>query len=58
MSEQSPYLTVDEYAALVRARPNTIRRLIRRGELEALKIGGQYRLLRPAPPSFQHRASA
>ena len=58
MDEQTTYLTVDEYASLVRIPADTIRRLIRGGKLEALKIGGQYRLVRPGSPRLQQRASA
>jgi len=58
MSEEAVYLTPAEYADLVRVPIATVRRLIRTGKLEALKIGGQYRLLRPPPPSLQHRVSA
>ncbi len=58
MDIQSPYLTVDEYSALVRVPTETVRRLIRTGKLEAVKIGGQYRLLPPTPAFIEAKKSA
>lgn len=37
-------LTVDETAAELRVHPETVRRMIRRGEIAAIKIGSVYRL--------------
>ena len=37
-------LTVDEAAAQIRVNPETIRRMIRRGDLAALKVGNVYRV--------------
>jgi excisionase family DNA binding protein len=45
----SEYLTVAEFSALVRVPAETVRRLIRSGKLDHVKIGGQYRLLPPTP---------
>jgi len=58
MDIDSPYLTVDEYAALVRVPAETIRRLIRTGKLEVVKVGGQYRLLPPTPVLIEAKKSA
>ena len=58
MEITSPYLTVEEYASLVRVPPPTIYRLIRGGKLEAVKIGGQYRLLPPTPGLIEAKKSA
>jgi|GEM_PF-3309794 len=54
----SPYLTVDEYAALVRVPAETIRRLIRTGKLEVVRVGSQYRLLPPTPGPIHAQKSA
>jgi excisionase family DNA binding protein len=37
MSGSAPYLTVGETAAELRCHPETVRRMLRRGELEALR---------------------
>ncbi len=37
-------LTVNEAAAQLRVHPATIRRMIRRGDLAAFKVGPQYRI--------------
>lgn len=44
MVPDETYLTVDEYAALLRITPQTVRRLIRGGSLAVVKVGGQYRI--------------
>lgn len=40
--------TVHETASLLRVAPKTIRRLIRRGDLNAYKVGGRWRINRAA----------
>ena len=37
-------LTIDETAELLRVHPVTIRRMVRRGDIPALKIGKVYRI--------------
>lgn len=54
----SPYLTVEEFAALTRVPASTVRRLARTGKLEGIKVGGQYRLLPPAPGPIHAQKSA
>ena len=49
MSRESEFLTVDEYAGLMRVTPETVRRLIRSNTIPAVKVGRQYRLQRPLP---------
>ena len=53
-------LTVDEAAEVIRVHPETIRRMIRRGELAALKVGNVYRVdqddLRPTRREPTRRA--
>ena len=44
MTSDETYLTVDEYATLLRITPQTVRRLIRGGSLAVVKVGGQYRM--------------
>ncbi|MEO7122844.1 MAG: helix-turn-helix domain-containing protein [Lacisediminihabitans sp.] len=44
MTFDETYLTVDEYATLLRITPQTVRRLIRGGSLAVVKVGGQYRI--------------
>lgn len=38
------YLTVDEAAKLLRVHPETIRRMIRRGDLPFIRVGKTYRI--------------
>ncbi|MBR22442.1 MAG: hypothetical protein CMF57_08410 [Leifsonia sp.] len=58
MEPQQTFLTIDEYAALVRVNPATVRRLISEGELEGIRIGTQYRLVPPTPGRLEPRKSA
>jgi excisionase family DNA binding protein len=44
MTEQP--LTIEEVAALLRMQPQGVRRLIRRGQLQAVKIGKRYLIQR------------
>ena len=48
-SEDPVYLSPGEYAALMRVNADTVRRLIKEGRLEVVKVGGQYRIPRPTP---------
>lgn len=41
------YLTVSEAARLLSIHPVTVRRMVRRGELQAARVGRQYRVLLP-----------
>jgi excisionase family DNA binding protein len=47
MTNQSRFLKVPEYAALMRITPTTVRTHIREGRLEAIRVGGQYRIPNP-----------
>lgn len=58
MDGNQTYLTIDEYAALVRVTPATVRRLISEGALEGIRVGSQYRLLPPTPTRFVPKQSA
>lgn len=58
MDGKQTYLTIDEYAALVRVTPTTVRRLISEGALEGIRVGSQYRLVPPTPQRFEPRKSA
>jgi excisionase family DNA binding protein len=44
MEAKTEYLTIKEIATKFRVNPVTIQRLIYNGELEALKVGGSYRI--------------
>lgn len=46
MTTESPYLTVDEAAAILRCHPVTLRQLIRDGKVKATKLGRVYRIHR------------
>lgn len=41
-----PIMTIQEAAEILRVGPGTIRQAIHRGELQALRAGSQYRILR------------
>ena len=47
MPHENEFLTVDEYARLMRVTSETVRRLIRSRTIPAVKVGHQYRLRRP-----------
>lgn len=51
MTVESVYLTVEEFANLMRVTPMTVRRLARAGQLNAIKVGRQYRIPRPSHPT-------
>ena len=55
MTPQTRYLKVVEYAELMRITPTTVRSLIKEQQLEALKVGGQYRI---PNPMYQESKSA
>jgi excisionase family DNA binding protein len=46
LAELPALLTADEVAAVLRLHPNTVKMLMRQGELPGKKIGGQWRLLK------------
>jgi len=52
MTVESVYLTVEEFANLMRVTPMTVRRLARAGQLNAIKVGRQYRIPRPSHPTL------
>lgn len=39
MTEEQKYLTVEEVAEILRASPQTVRNMIKRGEIPAIRIG-------------------
>jgi excisionase family DNA binding protein len=47
MESEHPFLTVAEYAELMRLTPTTIRRLVGSGQVDAVKVGRQYRIPYP-----------
>ncbi len=47
MSDEPEFLSVPEAAVLLRIGERTTYKLVRRGELPALKLGGQWRIHRP-----------
>lgn len=46
MTQDSPYLTVDEAAEILRCHPVTLRALIRDNKIKATKLGRVYRIHR------------
>jgi excisionase family DNA binding protein len=44
MSDTKQFWTVEEAAAILTLHPETIRRMIRRGELQAAKVAGRLRV--------------
>jgi len=50
-SEQRIY-TAEEVARILRINPRTVHRLIKRGELRAFTIGGEYRITQSALEKF------
>jgi len=57
-SEDPVYLSPGEYAALMRVNADTVRRLIKEGRLEVVKVGGQYRIPRPTPGPLVNSGAA
>ena len=45
MSNAEDYLTVKEAASRLKLHPNSVRTMIQKGQLEAIKINRQYRVL-------------
>lgn len=45
-------LTVDEVAKYLRCHPQTVRRAIHAGKMDAYKMQGQYRITQPAVQAF------
>ena len=43
---EDPGLTLKEVAALLRVHPDTVRRLVRKGDIRAGLVGSTYRILR------------
>ena len=52
MNEEKPVYTTDEVGELLTVNPQTVRKWIREGELDASKIGRGYRIDRPALERF------
>jgi len=48
MDAEESYFTPDEVATIYRVTGTTVRRLIRNGEIPAVKVGSQYRIPRSA----------
>ncbi len=46
MNPENEFLTIEELAALLKVSPRTIRRIIKRNELPAIRIGRQLRFRR------------
>jgi excisionase family DNA binding protein len=46
MTEESPWLTVNEAADILRCHPATLRVLIREGKIKATRLGRVYRIHR------------
>jgi excisionase family DNA binding protein len=46
MPERTPYLTVNEAAAVLRVHPHVVYRLVQSGEIVAIKVGRQWRIPR------------
>ncbi len=55
MTPQTRFLKVTEYAELMRITPTTVRTLIKERQLDALKVGGQYRI--PNPMYEEHKSA-
>ncbi len=51
MAEAEKLLRIREAAELLRVSPMTIYRLIREGELQAIKVGWQWRVILPEIPT-------
>lgn len=49
---QEQVYSIDEAARLLRVNPMTIRRLIKKGEIKAQKVGKQYRIPRSEIDKF------
>lgn len=43
---ESPFLTIDEAAAILRCHPATVREMVRNGKMPATKLGRTYRVHR------------
>ncbi|TYL50404.1 helix-turn-helix domain-containing protein [Agromyces mariniharenae] len=54
MVTEESYLTPDEVAAIYRVTGATIRRLIRTGEMRAVRVGSQWRIPRSALSETPH----
>ncbi len=54
MTQEQIY-TAEEVAAILRVHPRTIHRLIKRGELDAFTISGEYRIRQSALDEFMRR---
>jgi excisionase family DNA binding protein len=54
MQEEEP-LTVEEVARQFRVTPETVRTWIRSGELDAVDVGGKYRIYRADLDDFKER---
>lgn len=50
--QQEQVYSIDEAAQMLRVHPDTIRRMIKRGELQANRVGRQYRIPRSELEKF------
>ena len=44
MESTEEYLSINEFAKKLRVHPNTIRKQLKKGKIQSLKIGGTYRI--------------
>lgn len=56
--DESPYYTLEEIAKRLRVTVATVRRYVRAGRLEAVRLGREYRVRRDALDRFLREASA
>lgn len=56
--DMPPYYTSEEIALKLRVTVATVRRYVRAGQLEAVRLGREYRISREAFEKFLRRASA
>jgi excisionase family DNA binding protein len=52
MKKEAAYYTTTEFAEMFRISDRTVRRMISRGQLPAIKVGGQWRIPREAVELF------
>lgn len=58
MPDRSAFITVPEAASALRVSSETIRRMIRAGELSGTRVGRQYRVLASAVQAIVNRAQS
>lgn len=55
MTDADMVYTIEEVARILKVSHMTIRRLIERGEIEAFKVGNQYRITKDALDRYMKR---